>query len=129
MHTTTGDPWIYDTTTAPDLTSPYTPQPVVTDTVTWPEVTEPPIPGTEEFHDFMCWLAGFTDPDTPPSQERWEAFQEKVKDMAALFWEYKKEQRAREFNQQYQVSIGMDYAASSAEVPLGNITKTNISTM
>ncbi len=65
----------------------------------WPPLPSPlpdPIPGTEEFHDFMCWLAGFTDPENPPTQERWEAFQQKVREMAAEFFAYKKQQRARE---------------------------------
>jgi hypothetical protein len=96
-----GQPTAGDMYTTDTVTYPFVP-PVTTDApvnvgVTWPNTPEP-IPGTEEFHDFMCWLAGFTDPDNPPSQERWEAFQRKVREMAAEFWEYKKEQRAREFN-------------------------------
>ena len=82
----------------------------------WPPIPEPladPIPGTEEFHDFMCWLAGFTDPDTPPSQERWEAFQQKVREMAVLFWEYKKEQRSREFNHPGGLSVTMTADATA----------------
>lgn len=131
MQNTTGDPpypW-HDPQTAPDVTSPYVTVPNTnpytpsTTPAIWPMPTpdpEPPIPGTEEFHDFMCWLAGFTDPDTPPSQERWEAFQQKVREMAVLFWEYKKEQRAREFNQPFDITLTTTAgSAGNATVSLG----------
>lgn len=76
---------------------------------------ELPIPGTEEFHDFMCWLAGFTDPDSPPTQERWEAFQGKVREMAAAFFEYKKKQREAEYENS-QPGLSMSASNNTAGV-------------
>lgn len=65
-------------------------------TITWPPPVEPHPAELESFEEFVIWACGFTDPDNPPSQKKWEEFQEKVRRLAADFVEYKRWKRERE---------------------------------
>lgn len=93
---TIGDfPW--QPSTAPATPDPW--QPTVTPNVggayTWPA---PPVHPAEleAFEEFVIWACGFTDPEHPPSQKKWEEFQKKVMQLAADFVEYKRAKREAE---------------------------------
>ena len=107
-NTTTGTltfPYPYDTTGTGDVYIPDQPewkQPWTTPSVTttWPPVPHPA--ELENFEEFVIWACGFTDPEHPPSQAKWEEFQEKVRQLAADFVEYKRLKRQNENTQPYQ---------------------------
>lgn len=66
--------------------------------VTQPQIWPPePHPAElEKFEEFVIWACGFTDPENPPSQKKWEEFQKKVQELAADFVEYKRQRREAE---------------------------------
>lgn len=55
----------------------------------------------EKFEEFVIWTCGFTDPEHPPSQKKWEEFQHKVEQLAADFVEYKRQMRQAPKGSQY----------------------------
>lgn len=118
-----GDQWTTGTVTFPypwDTTGghpvpdqPEWKQPYTTPNVTWP----PPLPQhpaeLENFEEFVIWACGFTDPEHPPSQQKWEEFQEKVRQLAADFVEYKRVRREAERMQPYQPQTWTTTATAS----------------
>lgn len=73
----------------PAWKQPYTQQ--------WPPPPLPEHPAElEGFEEFVIWACGFTDPENPPSQAKWEEFQKKVQQLAADFVEFKRMKRERE---------------------------------
>lgn len=67
-----------------------------TSTITWPPPLDPHPAELESFEEFVIWACGFTDPEHPPSQRKWEEFQKRVQQLAADFVEYKRARRERE---------------------------------
>lgn len=85
-----------DELTAAEPNQPSWKQPWTAEEVTWPPPVEPHPAELESFEEFVVWACGFTDPDNPPSQKKWEEFQGKVRLLAAEFVEYKRAKRERE---------------------------------
>jgi hypothetical protein len=48
-------------------------------------MTDTPFEETEEFRDFVVWLCGFTDRDSPPEIKDWKKLRSKTKQVAAKF--------------------------------------------
>lgn len=78
-----------------------------TGTATW----SMPIPHPaelESFEEFVIWACGFTDPEHPPSQKKWEEFQKKVQQLAADFVAYKREKRKPATFSVSSASVGLE---------------------
>lgn len=96
-----------------------TPLTTGTGTYNWPS---PPVHPAEleKFEEFVIWACGFTDPEHPPSQKKWEEFQQKVMELAADFVEYKRQKRdASNFTSK-------PFTTSSVQVDNSKITQEQI---
>ena len=128
MQTTDSTYFPWEPTTAPS-TPVYPEQPPwkQPDYQVWPSSVEPLHPAElEEFEEFVIWACGFTDPEHPPSQKKWEEFQQKVMELAATFVEYKRQRR--EANQPYRFNVSNMTSADIDEI-MNNPTSGNITTL
>lgn len=108
-------PWDQTAPTIEPEQPPWKTNPLTTGTGSWPPPA-PTHPADEmDFEEFVIWACGFTDPDSPPSQKKWEEFQKKVQQLAADFVEYKRAKREREYTMPYTVTTS-GYAANATSI-------------